>query len=140
MGNGGMIEGQCLCGAAGWTYQGPPRDVTICNCSICRRFGAIWAYGHLGQEITPRGETTPFATGERSCDFHFCPTCGSVTHYVARRAYADGRLKVAVNLRMALDPAAIRDLPLLHFEGAESMADVTPESPTVARHVRDLWV
>ncbi|GGL54275.1 GFA family protein [Wenxinia marina] len=136
-----MIEGRCLCGAAGWRLDGDPEGTTICNCSICRRYGAIWAYGHLGQELTPWGETAAFATGEKSCDFHHCAVCGCVTHYLARWSYEDGRTKCAVNLRMADDPQAIRDLKIFHFEGAISMEDVVPdETGTVARHVRDLWL
>ena len=39
-----MIEASCHCGAVRFTVETAPGDVNSCNCSICRRYGALWAY------------------------------------------------------------------------------------------------
>ena len=44
-----MLEGSCLCGAARWYYHDLPNSATAFNCSACRRYGALWAYGYEGE-------------------------------------------------------------------------------------------
>jgi hypothetical protein len=39
-----MIEASCHCGAVKLEIQSAPNGVTDCNCSICRRYGVLWAY------------------------------------------------------------------------------------------------
>lgn len=39
-----MLEGSCHCGAITWQFDGVPPDATACNCTICRRHGALWSY------------------------------------------------------------------------------------------------
>lgn len=39
-----MIAGTCHCGAVRIEIPRRPRTLTDCNCSICRRYGALWAY------------------------------------------------------------------------------------------------
>ena len=46
-----MLKGSCHCGAAGWTLEGDPGPATACNCTLCRRYGALWAYDYEGERI-----------------------------------------------------------------------------------------
>jgi len=39
-----MIEASCHCGAVRIEVPSAPETVTSCNCSICRRYGVLWAY------------------------------------------------------------------------------------------------
>ena len=39
-----MIRASCHCGAVVMEADSQPRSVTACNCSICRRYAALWAY------------------------------------------------------------------------------------------------
>jgi len=39
-----MIRASCHCGAVRLEIDAPPSEVTECNCSICRRYGVLWAY------------------------------------------------------------------------------------------------
>src|SRR6188768_4061329 len=55
-----MIEGACHCGALSWRFEGPPGGATACNCTICRRHGALWIYGHEGEEISVSGEARAY--------------------------------------------------------------------------------
>ena len=46
-----MLEGKCHCGEAGWTLKDVPESVTVCNCTVCSRYGVLWAYGYMGDDI-----------------------------------------------------------------------------------------
>jgi hypothetical protein len=39
-----MLSATCHCGSVRIHVRRAPRTVTRCNCSICRRYGALWAY------------------------------------------------------------------------------------------------
>ena len=39
-----MVESSCHCGAITLRIDTAPETVTDCNCSICRRYGVLWAY------------------------------------------------------------------------------------------------
>lgn len=39
------LKGTCHCGAVRWTFEAPLESITACNCTTCRRYGALWAYG-----------------------------------------------------------------------------------------------
>jgi hypothetical protein len=39
-----MLVATCHCGAVRIEVPRRPRTLTDCNCSICRRYGALWAY------------------------------------------------------------------------------------------------
>ena len=39
-----MLTATCHCGAVGVDVPRRPRRLTSCNCSICRRYGTLWAY------------------------------------------------------------------------------------------------
>ncbi|HVG48843.1 MAG TPA: hypothetical protein VM899_11995 [Rubellimicrobium sp.] len=71
------MEGSCHCGAVRLTVAQAPTEVTECHCSICRRYGALWAYYPSG-EATYAGPTEVYAWGRKACAFHRCGTCGCV--------------------------------------------------------------
>jgi hypothetical protein len=39
-----MTEASCHCGTVRLICDAAPTEVTDCNCSICRRYGVLWAY------------------------------------------------------------------------------------------------
>ncbi len=130
-----MLNGTCHCGRHGWTLATMPQSLTACSCTICRRYGALWAYGFIGKDVT----VTPGTTGYRRSDggeleFHFCPHCGCALYNRAVEPGADGFHWVAVNCRMT-DPAPILSLPIDHFDGHDTWADL----PADGRTVRDMW-
>jgi hypothetical protein len=134
----GTMKGTCHCGAAGWEFQGTPKDGLVCNCSFCRRTGSIWAYGHEGAEITlthPPGGLVPYVQGDRTLANLRCPHCGILVAWRGLEPGADGQRRVAVNLRLA-DPAQVRTLPLRRFDGA----DTWESQPDDGRCIADLWL
>ncbi|MEY4544478.1 MAG: hypothetical protein RL685_673 [Pseudomonadota bacterium] len=56
-----MIEGVCHCGGVRWSFEGVPDSVTSCSCTICRRYGALWAYDFDNEKIKVSGTTTVYA-------------------------------------------------------------------------------
>ncbi len=129
------MHGSCHCGRVGWELDAIPESATACNCTTCRRYGALWAYGHIDHDIRVTGAPAAYRRGDGGAlDFHFCPTCGCMTHYVATQASAEGCHWTAVNLRMT-DPEIVAPLPIDHFDGLESFEDL----PRDHRCVRDLW-
>ncbi len=128
-----MVEGSCHCGAARWRFDGVPESATACNCTVCRRYGVLWAYGHEGDDIHVTGQSTAYARGA-AIDFCFCPTCGCVLFWRGRQPEADGRTRIAVNLRLA-EPDEVAAIPLEHFDGLVTFEDLGRDG----RCVRDVW-
>lgn len=131
-----MLEGSCLCGRVRWFFDAAPDGATACNCTACRRYGALWIYGHEGQDVRVAGDTAAYRRQENSSlTFHFCPTCGCVTHWRGLRPEADGRRRMAVNLRLAAEPDAVAAVPIDHFDGLASFTDLARDG----RCVREMW-
>lgn len=128
-----VIHGACLCGAVTWEFDGTPDGATACNCTACRRFGTLWAYDYVDHGIRVRGETRAYARG-KALEFHFCPTCGCMAFWRGLRNEADGRLRIAVNLRLA-EPETVAAVPIDHFDGLDSFDDL----PRDGRCVADYW-
>ena len=129
-----MIEGSCHCGAVHWRFDGAAESVTSCNCTVCRRYGVLWAYDWEGEGIHVMGATRAYIRGDRQLEFHFCPVCGCVTHWRAIEAGKDGRRRIAVNVRLT-EPEAVARIPLRRFDGLERYVDLPPDGRCVA----DLW-
>ncbi len=130
-----MLEGSCHCGNVKWTYAVSLESVTACNCTLCRRYGALWAYGHLENGITVSGATNSYGRGSKINGYHFCSQCGCVAYYLANAKDDQGRLRIAVNLRMITEPDKIALLPIDHFDGFDKFEDL----PRDHRAVKDLW-
>jgi hypothetical protein len=132
-----MLEGSCHCGAAHWSFAGDPGSATACNCTLCRRYGALWAYDHEDERIRifgPSAAYTRVGKDDPVLEIRFCPTCGCVICWRGLRLTPDGRRRIAVNLRLAA-PEAVADLPIDHFDGLDAFDDL----PRDGRCVRDLW-
>ena len=128
------MDGSCHCGAVRWRFEGVPESATTCNCSICRRHGALWAYGFESEAFTVSGETAAYAWGREQLAFHFCARCACVVAWLTTSRGRDGRLYGAVNLRLALDPGAVANVPIVHHD-TETMSDL----PLDGRCVADVW-
>ena len=112
-----MLSGSCHCGAVTVTVPRKPRRLTSCNCSICRRYGALWAY-YKPREVRvacAKGKTASYAWGDGSLRFLRCKDCGCVTHWEPVQRDSDGRM--GVNARM-FDPGIVETVPVRHFDGA----------------------
>ncbi len=97
-----MVKASCHCGAVRLQIAAAPTEITDCNCSICRRYGVLWAYYPPDAvSIATSGKgTQTYMWDDRSLAFHRCPDCGCVTHW-APVDPAVGRM--GVNARL-MDP------------------------------------
>ncbi len=128
-----MIEGSCHCGEVRWTFEGVPEAATACNCTVCRRYGVLWAYDFEGEGIKVSGPAKAYVRGD-SIGFHFCPDCGCVAYWRALVPGEDGRRRIAVNLRLA-EPDAVAAIPIEHFDGLVTFDDLGRDGRCVA----DMW-
>lgn len=112
-----MINGACHCGAANFSLAVPPERIVACNCSICRRYAALWVHAPPADGVVlnvPEGATNTYSWGDKNLIFHSCKTCGCVTHWMG----TDGG-RFAVNFRMVA-PEDYKYIPVRCFDGADS--------------------
>jgi hypothetical protein len=107
-----MIRAACHCGAVKFEIAEAPEWVLDCNCTVCRRYGALWTYfrdaaGQAKLLIKPDPESTEAYTWlDGDIAFRRCRTCGCVTHLEV----AANRSIFGVNARMmaGLDPTKVK--------------------------------
>jgi hypothetical protein len=115
----GIFEASCHCGAVRLEADHPPPTVTECNCSICRRYGARWAYftHSTARVIAAADAIAVYSWGDREIGFCHCTHCGCLTHYESSDKSGDYR--IAINARMAA-PEKVDHIRVRHFDGAGS--------------------
>lgn len=105
-----MIESSCHCGAVRLEIAHAPETVTDCNCSICRRYGVLWAY-YSPELVSVTGATDIYMWDDRSIEFHRCRTCGCISHWAPVDRGSD---RMGVNARLmpldVLSKARVRRL------------------------------
>ena len=119
------LEGACHCGAVRWTLTATPKHLTECNCSICRRVGALWVHADaadIALSYDP-DNVLRYTQGDKTLAMISCKHCGCTTHWEPepRQSPLHPAARMAVNARMA-DPAQIATFRRRRFDGAESWA------------------
>lgn len=112
-----MIQAACHCGAAQLSVPAAPTEAVECNCSICRRLAARWAYYSPKDVTLPAPQSTqPYVWGDRMLAFHRCRSCGVTTHW---QSLDGSRDRMAINARLidGLDWSALR---IRQFDGADT--------------------
>ncbi len=109
-------EASCHCGAVRLSLSHAPDEVTECNCSLCRRYGVLWAYYEAGdiEGLPLEGLTDTYAWGRKNVDFHRCAKCGCVVLWAPR---APGRSMHGINARL-LPPEILSAAALTFKDGA----------------------
>ena len=94
-----MHTGSCHCGAVQLEIPSAPDHLTNCNCYICWRYGALWAYFVSGTvRITgDRAHFKSYAWGAERLRFFHCGSCGVVTHW--EKTTPSATSVVGVNMR-----------------------------------------
>jgi hypothetical protein len=113
------LEGSCHCGAVRITLPSPPEKATDCNCSICRRLGALWSYYEFGTvRIEGHPENTQeYIWGDRTLRTVRCRTCGVATHWEPLEPKPCE--KHGVNLRN-FDAELLASVKMRKFDGADT--------------------
>ncbi len=114
--DGAALTATCHCGAVRVELPRRPRSVTSCNCSMCRRYGALWAYYRPSaiRVVCAKGATAGYMWGRKTIRFVRCRTCGCVTHYERPRS---PERKIGVNVRN-VEPALLGPVRIRRLDGA----------------------
>ena len=115
-----MIRASCHCGLICLDIEVAPSEVTECNCSICRRYGVLWAY-YSPKQVRVKIQSTDATTDtymwdDRSIVFHRCPTCGCVSHWTAVDATRD---RMGINARL-MPVEVLANARVRHLDGANT--------------------
>ncbi len=112
-----MFKANCHCGAVDLAVPHLPSILTACNCSYCRRIGAVWAYYIPFDVIVVSGAEimVPYVLDRPSVAMHHCGTCGCVTHWESMNAKVD---RMGLNARM-MDPIVLQTSPVRQLDSLE---------------------
>jgi hypothetical protein len=114
-----MVDGSCHCGKVKITVDTPPDEVTDCNCSICRRSGALWAYYNPKQvRVAEDVAAHTYTWNKHWILFHRCAECGCITHWTANGNPTADRM--GVNIRL-MPPAVLAAARVRHHDGAAAL-------------------
>jgi hypothetical protein len=118
-----MFQATCHCGRIRIDVPAEPEFLVDCNCSICRRYGALWAFYPMAEtHVEGAAEHAQgYVWGERTITTFHCRHCGSVTHWEPLAAKPES--KFAINARL-LDPAVTASIRVRRFDGAQTWAYV----------------
>jgi hypothetical protein len=114
-----LLEGSCHCGAVKLRLPAMPEKGTRCNCSICRRLGAVFAYFEFGtvQIEGHPANTQEYIQGDRTLRTVRCRTCGCVTHWEPLDAAKHPQHGVNLN---NFPPALLERVNVRRFDGAHT--------------------
>lgn len=103
------IKATCHCGAITVTVPGHPNQpINDCQCTICRRYGAAWAYYNpstVNIEVQDGASLGKYVWGDRTASFNWCQRCGCLMFWAAEEGHDRGEM--GVNSRM-MEPDAVR--------------------------------
>ena len=116
----GMIELSCLCGQICVKTEKQPEFIHECNCTLCNKSGARWAYFHPS-DVKVDGVTKGYSRADKEdpgAEVQFCPGCGSTTHFVLTASAVSkfGNSMMGVNMWLA-DENALAGIELRFPDG-----------------------
>jgi hypothetical protein len=109
-------SGSCHCGAVQLRVPSAPAHLTNCNCSICWRYGALWAYFMAASVTILRAPDAveEYCWGLKELRFFRCRHCGVVTHW--EKAEPSAVSVVGINMRN-FDLAALARAQIVAVNG-----------------------
>ena len=112
-----MLQASCHCGAVKINITELPSTLTQCNCSICFRLGALWAYYTPDKIQFQSDPSISYLWDDQNIALHHCPNCGCATHYITTPKVE--KKQVVINARML--PSTIADtVHIRQFDGADT--------------------
>ena len=114
-----MPTATCHCGGVKVEVPREPESVTDCNCSICRRYGVLWAY-YKDAEVTLTAapdSVDDYAWGDKMLKFIRCKHCGCVMQWKSVTVGPDSQ--TGVNARN-FEPSIIGEVPVRLLDGADT--------------------
>ncbi|KAJ5117624.1 hypothetical protein N7448_011256 [Penicillium atrosanguineum] len=78
------LKSTCHCGAITVIVPHQPEEINECQCTICRRYAAAWAYYKVNEvkfDIKEGAKLSKYVWGDREISFNFCEKCGCVCYW-----------------------------------------------------------
>jgi hypothetical protein len=100
-----MLKLSCHCGQIRIETKKRPDYINACNCTLCSKAGARWAYFHPS-EVSVEGAAKGYCREDKAdpaAEIQFCPNCGSTTHFTLTTSAQSkfGNSLMGVNMRLA---------------------------------------
>ena len=129
----GQYNGSCHCGAVAFTVALPDglRAVGRCDCSLCRRRGAIMAHTGLDGLRIIRGQAVLrlYQFNSRVAKHYFCSICGIYTHHQRRSDPSQYGINIGcLDGLDALEPGAVQT-----YDGVNHPSDRATAKPPTPR-------
>ncbi|SFV16097.1 GFA family protein [Pseudoduganella namucuonensis] len=111
-----LYRGSCHCGNVKFEVEGEVTGALSCNCSICRRKGALLAFFPRAalKLLTPEDALASYTFNKHVIRHRFCKTCG--IHPYGEGVDQKGNAMAAVNLN-CLEDFEPSSVPLQHYDG-----------------------
>jgi len=105
-------QGSCHCGQVRFEVEADLDHVRVCDCSICRKRGALL---HRVDEdqfrlLTPLADLTLYQFHTRTARDYFCPTCGILSFRRPRTAPEQWSINVRCLEGVDLDAIPVKRL------------------------------
>lgn len=100
-----MLKLSCHCGLIRIEIKKQPDYINACNCTLCRKSGARWAYFHPS-EVSVEGSAKGYCRDDKddpAAEIQFCTNCGATTHFTLTASAASrfGNSLMGVNMWLA---------------------------------------
>ena len=100
-----MLKLSCHCGQVRLEVKKRPDYIHECNCTLCSKSGARWAYFHPS-EVGVEGAAEGYCRGDKdepAAEIRFCAKCGSTTHFTLTASAVSrfGNTLMGVNMWLA---------------------------------------
>jgi hypothetical protein len=100
-----MLNLSCLCGQVRIKVPKRPDFINECNCTLCSKAGARWAYFHPS-DVRIEGTTKGYCREDKddpAVEIQSCANCGSTTHFTLTPSAVSkfGNIQMGVNVRLA---------------------------------------
>ena len=111
-----VYRGNCHCGKVRFEVDADLDHVRVCDCSICRRRGALIhrVEGNELRLLTPIEELTVYEWNTKTAKDYFCPVCG-ILPFRRPRTAPD---KWGVNIRCLAD-VDLAAIPIKNVHGSK---------------------
>jgi hypothetical protein len=117
--------GQCHCGGVVFevTLENGFENLRRCNCSLCRRKGAVMASVPLAGLKVVKGQEllTLYQWNTKTAKHHFCKVCGIYTHHQRRSVPTEYGFNVACI--EGVDPYALGDVKIVNGAGQSTVRE-----------------
>ncbi len=119
------FKGSCHCGAVQFEVRNQDRlqDLKRCDCTLCRKKGAVMAGVKLDDLVVTKGEEklSLYQWNTKTAKHYFCSHCGIYTHHQRRVAPDEYGFNVACI--EGIDLQQLGDVPMTDGLSLELVAD-----------------